>query len=880
MGMTDQKLHDVLTTGAEFLGGSDFYKQNFPPFIAEGLNPKFKLRPYQKEAFGRFDYYLKQFPNKPKDQALSLLFHMATGSGKTMIMAGLMLYLYDQGYRNFVFFVNSTNIINKTKENFLNNLSSKYLFNDTIQIKDRQMNVREIQNLTESHPRDINILFTTIQGLHRNLTEPKENTVTYEDFDDEPTVFLSDEAHHINAETKKASQLNMDEQLDLQSWERSVKQIFQAHPENIMLEFTATMDLDNEQVLDKYREKIIFDYPLREFRQDGYSKEVKLLQSDTEPLTRTLQALLLSLYRQKVFNKHKLLIKPVVLLKSNKIKESTDFLGVFNEFILKLSESDLINLKNKAQAGSVIEKVFSFFEANNINFPNLVDEIKEEFSADKCLIVNSKEESEANQIAVNSLEDANNQYRVIFAVDKLNEGWDVLNLFDIVRLYDKRDGKAGKPGKTTIAEAQLIGRGARYCPFKLNDDQPLYQRKYDIVGSEDEHELKICEELYYHSAYNPKYIDELNRALEETGIKSKRTTKKILKLKEDFKNSAFYKTGLVFINERAEYHREDVFGINDSFIKGNYKYHIGSGFTYSSTAFSSQVTSQNTLKLTRKDFKISDLPISVVKKAIAKFEVLQFSSLKTYYPNLKSINEFITSKLYLADIKIEFEGPEEALLNIDRQHLLEGVVSVFEKLIQLLQSENIEFKGSFEFKPYMIKDRFKTKELNFAIDDASDKETGVGQAETNNEQLKLNLNDCDWYVFNENYGTSEEKYFVRYIEKIVADLQKKYDEVFLIRNERHFQIYNFNDGKPFEPDFVLFLKKTEAKSLYYQVFIEPKGGHLLDGDKWKEDFLLTIKNQHKIEQLWENRQFVVWGMPFYNEKLKKREFEDAIQKLI
>lgn len=50
-------------------------------------------------------------------------------------------------------------------------------------------------------------------------------------------------------------------------------------------------------------------------------------------------------------------------------------------------------------------------------------------------------------------------YRAVFAVDKLNEGWDVLNLFDIVRLYETRDGKNGKPGSGTIWEAQLIGRG-------------------------------------------------------------------------------------------------------------------------------------------------------------------------------------------------------------------------------------------------------------------------------------------------------------------------------------------------------------------------------------------------------------------------------------
>ena len=48
---------------------------------------------------------------------------------------------------------------------------------------------------------------------------------------------------------------------------------------------------------------------------------------------------------------------------------------------------------------------------------------------------------------MNTLEDQNNETRVVFVVDKLNEGWDVLNLFDIVRLHDTRDAKAGKAGK-------------------------------------------------------------------------------------------------------------------------------------------------------------------------------------------------------------------------------------------------------------------------------------------------------------------------------------------------------------------------------------------------------------------------------------------------
>ena len=41
--------------------------------------------------------------------------------------------------------------------------------------------------------------------------------------------------------------------------------------------------------------------------------------------------------------------------------------------------------------------------------------------------------------------------------DMLNEGWDVLNLFDIVRLYETRQSGRGKIAPYTIKEAQLIG---------------------------------------------------------------------------------------------------------------------------------------------------------------------------------------------------------------------------------------------------------------------------------------------------------------------------------------------------------------------------------------------------------------------------------------
>ena len=69
----------------------------------------------------------------------------------------------------------------------------------------------------------------------------------------------------------------------------------------------------------------------------------------------------------------------------------------------------------------------------------------------------------------------------------------------------------------------------------------------------------------------------------------------------------------------------------------------------------------------------------------------------------------------------------------------------------------------------------------------------------------------DWYVFNANYGTSEEKAFVRMLDAQTQWLKEKYDGIYLIRNERHFKIYNFDDGQAFEPDFVLSLRREKRE---------------------------------------------------------------------
>ena len=63
-----------------------------PAYINKNLNPAFELRPYQNAAFCN---YITYFENpKIRQKPTQTLFHMATGSGKTLIMAGIMLFLF------------------------------------------------------------------------------------------------------------------------------------------------------------------------------------------------------------------------------------------------------------------------------------------------------------------------------------------------------------------------------------------------------------------------------------------------------------------------------------------------------------------------------------------------------------------------------------------------------------------------------------------------------------------------------------------------------------------------------------------------------------------------------------------------------------------
>ena len=649
------------------------------------------------------------------------------------------------------------------------------------------------------------------------------------------------------------------------SWENTVENIFNANANNLLLEFTATHDYENPNIVDKYRNKIIYRYDLVNFRNDRFSKDVVLVHSDLDSESRILQALILNQYKEEVAAKNGINLKPIILFKAQRtIAQSQENKENFHKLIEGLT-TDQID-KFRGSDIEIVQRAFRFFDENNMLTEQLVQRLKSAFREEHCLSVNNDSEKETYQLRLNTLEDQRNPIRAIFAVQKLNEGWDVLNLFDIVRCYEARDSGKNKIGKTTISEAQLIGRGARYFPFVLPDQTDRFRRKFD----EDlAHELRVLEELHYHSIHDSRYISEIRTALIDEGMMDERLETRQLKLKAEFKDTDLYKHGVVWLNKQVpkDYQHVQSFAdfANLSVKQKNYEHTIYTGTGGMTTVMENSETPVQQGYQNSRDLRIVDIEQNIVRSAIARNPFFTFASLRQYFPHLASVREFITSKNYLGGLAITFKGN---LVDLEETHAVklsacEGLLSQIESEIR---KEITEYQGTKHFYEQHIRAVFTDKTLKFSVD----------TPRADDSDLAYLVKVSDWFAYENLYGTSEERAFVQMLDRWIQESDKTYEDIHLLRNEGHFSIYNFSDGKPFQPDFVLFLREKNGASLSYQLFIEPKGEHLAETDRWKEDFLKEICAERHSKILTENRKYRVIGVPsFYHERYEN-QFKDDL----
>lgn len=870
-----------------------------PEFITRNL--KYDLFKWQQHALENFLIFenLAEIDNFPelKHRPTHLLFNMATGAGKTLMMAALILYYYQKGYRHFLFFVNQNNIVDKTEDNFVESSHGKFLFQPKILQGDNVVPIKKVDTFSPN-PQGIEIKFTSIQKLYNDVHIERENQTTLADLNALDIVMLGDEAHHLNAETKKGKNGDLDfneelkgsaseSEIERKGWEHLVLSLLlnkNGKPsKNVLLEFTATLP-ENAEVQKKYVDKIITKFALKEFLNAGYTKEINLVSSALPKKARVLHALLFAWYRHQVALKYGIAnFKPVMLFRSKTIEESKQDFAEFADWIARLSANDFAFLasfsenlsaqENANEQGKTrTEQALRFMQENAFSFDHLARWVKQHYQPHNVIITNSqtnktKKEKTDTQIEklLNDLEAPDNPIRAIFTVDRLTEGWDVLNLFDIVRLYEGQNTggstkKAGKTPAATVAEKQLIGRGVRYFPFAFEETQKN-KRRFD---NELNHDLRILEELFYYTFdEKSRYISELKEELRKDGYLPENEDKVIVKvgLKPQVQNNDSLKHWQIWGNKREKNpfakhnNRESLIAEN---VLLSYQVHNADSLhenrflTDEDKSLGKQGSFSQTLSVAEIEKAIFDKALHIKGKdsqSLFHFDRLQQKL------QIKSRNELQSD--VLANWKIEFLGLNEQKV-ISAQDKLNAVLQLLNRVEQHIESVNCPYIGTKTFTPKSLYQLF-----------GETKQKTVQKSLVQNQLAEQH----GWYLTNTFVGDKLEAALIEFIADRIDNLTTHY-EVHLLRNEEIYKIYHFDNGEGFQPDFLLLLRAKEKTAidgreypLQYQIFIEPKGEHLLEKDRWKADFLRAITEQYGKEKIISQDlpHYRLIGLPFYKE---------------
>lgn len=187
-----------------------------------------------------------------------------------------------------------------------------------------------------------------------------------------------------------------------------------------------------------------------------------------------------------------------------------------------------------------------------------------------------------------------------------------------------------------------------------------------------------------------------------------------------------------------------------------------------------------------------------------------------------------------------------------------------------------------------MKDVFDDKILRkYIINQSSHAEVGKSQKTASETDYFEDLDNLQWYAYDDNFGTSEEKLLVKTIKELMSELENKWTDIYLLRNEKAVRIYNFSDGQAFEPDFLMFANDKALGNVSWQIFIEPKGSQFCDGqgtflngkEGWKEKFLLEISQRDNAKTLVDNDRYRIIGLPFYNKALTEGAIKETLRDL-
>lgn len=369
------------------------------------------------EKYPIFKEFERSFP--------SITFALATGVGKTRLMAAFITYLYtNHDIKNFFIVAPNLTIYDKLIKEFGDHNYKKYVFKGigifsqkwpAIITGDTYKEIMDGQTNTGV----ITISIFNIGKINAEIRKGKEPQVkrlweyigqSYFDYlanlDD--LVVLMDESHHYRAD-------------------RGMTVINELNP-LLGLELTATPQVEKSKGAVKFK-NVVYEYSLANAIIDGFVKE---------PAAATRKN-----FDKTKFNPYE--VDQIKLTDGIRIHRNTKAeLEAYakNENVRTVKPFVLVVCKDTAHAEEIKEYIMS-------------EDFYDGYYADKVIELHSNQkgsEKEENVQKLLSLEDDDNKIEIVIHVNMLKEGWDVTNLYTIIPL---------RTATSLTLREQTIGRGLR-----------------------------------------------------------------------------------------------------------------------------------------------------------------------------------------------------------------------------------------------------------------------------------------------------------------------------------------------------------------------------------------------------------------------------------
>jgi type III restriction enzyme len=424
--------------------------------ISELGRENYKQKLQIQQRFGTEENFLRQLP---LPERLSGVVHMATGTGKSYVIFATAWLSLVMGLAKRVLVLGpaSTIIEQGLREKF-KDLMSRKAFSDKLPAKYRG---KTINLLTDNDPiEDDSIVIENINAVYTfgGITDTLfKNT--------DEVLVLGDEIHHAYSHLKYA-----DNRLVLDKEEGPEGKKSEARDERLWMKFLRENTKITRHIgftgtpynQDEYFADIIFNYSIKDATEEKYIKKINSIirtETDEGDDRLTIDQRFEMVLKNHLENREKYayktrsgkrIVKPITIFICPNIKNAQ---RRYNEFVRFLAGYEK---KQHGAQGTDSE---------------IIDRLRKKVICVVSKVSKSEYKQELDNIEETDPKKPGGSVEFIFAVNKLSEGWDVDNVFQIVPMEEK-------VFNSKLLISQVLGRGMR-IPRKVPNAH--IQQKYPVL---------------------------------------------------------------------------------------------------------------------------------------------------------------------------------------------------------------------------------------------------------------------------------------------------------------------------------------------------------------------------------------------------------------